>query len=736
MFKYLIALAVLCLCSVATRPVLAQAPAGEDGRRTVSAVRIPDEEQVVLDGVFDEAVWSRAVPATDFVQQDPMNGAPPTERTEVRFAFTREALYMAVTCFDSDPTGFRRNTMKRDDFLRSDDRFMWVIDPFLNGQGGYFFEMNPSGLMGDSLIGPTGPVNREWDGIWDAYTRRGDEGWTIEIRLPFRTVNFDPNASAWGVNFQRTVRRKNEESLWVGWAYNQGLFRIQNTGLLLGIRDVVKGLGLDLKPYAAYIGSASPATGETAIKGDLDVGLDVQYNVTPAVRANLTLNTDFAQTEVDQRQVNLTRYSLFFPEKRGFFLEGASFFDFASFTQRGGTAVVPFFSRRIGLDENGLPQKIDVGAKVTGQIGAHDVGFLQIRTGDDRTFRGEHFSVARVRRRVLRQSYVGAIFTRRDPSAGTIDTRTTAGIDYRLATTTFRGSQNLESTGYVLQTTNPLATGGNYAYGASLDYPNDRYFASMGFREVQRHYDAGVGFTLRNGYRRYNPILRFQPRPARSGHVRQYFFGVDGDLQFKTDGNETLMKMWDVTAFRVLFQSQDSVEAHFITTTEHLDDDFRISRDILLPRGADYDYKRVKLIAATSHGRVIAVSATVDMGEFYAGNRKSLGLSFAIRPRPGIVVYLDNELNAIDLPEGRFQTRLYRMTAETQFGPWIALTNNVQYDTVSQVMGWQSRFRWIITPGSDLYVVYNHRWLDDPIRSRFATLDRTAASKIVYTLGL
>jgi hypothetical protein len=660
----------------------------------------------------------------------------------VRFAFSSDALYMAVSCYDSEPDRMLGNTMKRDEFLRGDDRFMWVMDPFLNGQSGYFFEMNPSGLMADSLLGPTGPVNREWDGIWDAFTRRSEIGWTIEIEIPFRTLNFDPRGRAWGVNFQRTVRRKNEESLWTGWGYNQGLFRVQHAGMLLGIADVSQGRGLNVRPYAVVTGEASPGRAEPAMRGDADAGVDVYYSLTPKLRTNLTVNTDFAQTEVDQRQVNLTRFSLFFPERRGFFLEGASSFDFVSTTQgrfgtgnSADTAVVPFFSRRIGLDETGHPQTIDVGAKLTGQAGAHDVGVLQIRTAADAGVAGEDFTVLRLKRRMLEQSFVGALYTRRATRDGDLATRHTFGVDYRFGTAHFRGDQNLETSGYLLQTSDPAGEGRNRAYGLAIDYPNDRYVAGFSYREVQERYDPAVGFTLRNGYRRYNPYVRFQPRPRDSRLVRQYTFGLDGDLQFDTSGHDVLLRRWDATLLRANLQSQDAFEVHLLPTYERLDLPFTISRGITLPAGGEYDFTRVRLQAATANRRVLAVAATVELGSFYSGDRHQVALNVGVRPRPGVVVYLDTEWNRVALVEGRFTARLFRAIADTQFSPWVALTNNVQYDSVSRVLGWQSRFRWIIRPGSDLYLVYTHNWLDDPLANRFATLDRRAASKILYTLG-
>src|SRR5688572_30145016 len=290
--------------------------------RSVPATRLAEGERIVLDGRLDEAMWRRAVPAADFIQIFPSNGSPATEPTEVRIAFDGNSLYLGVTCFDSEPDRWLGYERRRDQFLSSDDRFMWTIDTYLDARSGYFFEMNPSGLMADSLFGVNGD-NRAWDGIWNAQVRRSEIGWTIEIEIPFRTLNFDPNSDTWGMNFQRTVRRKNEDSLWMGWARNQGLRRMTNAGHVTGIRDVTQGRGLDIKPYGLFTSQSRGVGNSRRMDEDGNAGVDLFYNPTPGVRANLTLNTDFAQTEVDQRQVNLTRFSLFFPEKRDFFLDGA-----------------------------------------------------------------------------------------------------------------------------------------------------------------------------------------------------------------------------------------------------------------------------------------------------------------------------------------------------------------------------------------------------------------------------
>lgn len=726
--------AVLLLLTAASTS--AQIQDEEASRRTITAEHLLDGESLVLDGLLDEPFWLRAVPGTDFIQQDPILGGTPTERTEVRFAFDRDNLYMGVSNFDSEPDRMLGNTMKRDEFLRADDRFMWVMDTFLDQQTGYFFEMNPSGLMADSLMAPGGG-NREWDGIWDAKVLRNELGWTIELSLPFRTVNFDPNGTAWGINFQRTIRRKNEENVWTGHLRNQGLRRLSNAGLLLlDLSDVSQGMGLDVKPYLAATGSDSPGRGTPApLTGTADVGADLFYNVTPGLRANLTVNTDFAQTEVDQRLVNLTRFPLFFQEKRDFFLDGATFFNFYLGRTRDerNIAVQPFFSRRIGLDAAGLPQKIDFGTKLTGQAGQQDIGFLHVRTGDEGDAIGEDFTVARVQRRILRQSTVGAFYSRRHARAANTTEFQTAGLDVRLATATFRGTSNLEFNGFFLWSTNPVqTTGDNLAYGLRIDYPNDRWEARMSFTEVQENHAPAIGFTPRTGFRGYGPRLRFAPRPDRHPWLRQMAFGLDADLRTDVE-NRFLTRRLDFTLLRMELHSQDNFEISVVPTYERLENDFEISSKIVLPAGAEYDFNRFRVDFRTANRRVLALQSRVEVGSFFSGDRKEITLTLGVRPRPGVTINLEQEWNRVSLAEGRFETRLFRVIADTQFSPWIYLVNNVQYDSVSDVIGWQSRLRWILTPGNDLFVVYTQNWIDSLEFDRFMTQDRRAAAKFVFT---
>ena len=723
----------LIVCLLACIPAPLSGQTAPPPTPTIVATPLDDGTSIAVDGRLDEEVWARATPAADFIQVDPDNGQPATEPTEVRIVYSSDALYIGVTCYDSEPDKWLGFERRRDQFLAADDRFMWTIDTYLDARSGYFFEMNPSGLMADSWFGVNGD-NRAWDGIWSARVHRSEIGWTIEIEIPFRTLNFDPGNDTWGFNFQRTVRRKNEDSIWSGWARNQGLRRMTNAGRVTGLRNLSQGVGLDVKPYGLATAGASPGRGVTRTDVDTNGGLDLFYNPTPGLRTNLTINTDFAQTEVDQRQVNLTRFNLFFPERRDFFLDGALFFDFASSNGGGDLLVNPFFSRRIGLGSDGTPQTINVGTKITGQVGGQDVGVLHVRTGDDDEagLAGEDFSVVRVKRRLFQQSYVGALYTRRDDPDSSDGADHTAGLDFRLATSRFRGSQNLSATGWLLHAARPGISGGRNAFGVLVDYPNDRWSASFGAREVQRSFDPSVGFVTRRDFRRYTPSLAFGPRPQGHPLIRRFQFGTTVDVLTDLD-NQLLERSVNLTVFDMQLHTQDSIGVDVTPVHERLDAPFPISRDITLPLGAVYDYTRVTLRGQTANRRVLALNGRYETGSFYSGSRQQTVMQLTVRARPGYIVYLNGEWNQVRLAEGRFTSNLYRVVGEAQFTPYIALVNNVQFDTTSRVLGWQSRFRWIVRPGSDLYLVYTHNWLEDPLLDRFATLDRRAATKALYT---
>jgi hypothetical protein len=714
----------------------------------VIALRLASGDTIRLDGVLDEEVWNRAVVATGFLQREPDNGAPATESTEVRLVYDADRLILGVMLHDSQPERILGNQMQRDQSFEADDRFMWAIDSFLDGRSGYYFEINPSGAMGDGLVDPSqrvrgrdnlgAGINRSWDGVWLARVRRTPAGWTAEIEIPFRTLNFDSTASAWGINFQRTVRRKNENSLWTGYALNQGLARMSNAGRVEGLTGISQGLGLDLKPYVVGSVSSAPGQGQPSRDPTGDVGVDAFYNLTPALRANLSVNTDFAETEVDERQVNLTRFPLFFEEKRDFFLEGSSFFDFS---REPDDSVIPFFSRRIGLDDSGTLQRIDFGAKLTGEAGGFDIGVLHVRTGEQDTgtldsgrLAGEDFSVLRLRRRAFQQSYFGGLYTRRATRGPGKKDLHTGGLDFQLQTSSFRGNHNAELSGFYLSTSTSLDKGNSAAYGLRASYPNDPIAIAISVREIQPNYDPAVGFVERRGYRRLNPRVDYTPRLRNHPWIQGFRFR--SDLDFLNDtGNRPLTRELRLRPIEVLFRDGGELGFDINRQYQRLEEDFEISDGVVLPLGAEYEFTRYRLRGSTAQQYAVGIHAETEIGDFFSGRRRDYLLELAVRPHRGVAFALQAEHNRLELAEGLFDTNVSRLNASTQFSPWISLVNNLQYDSVTRQLGWQARFRWIRRPGNDLYFVYTHNWTE--VRApehRLATLDSRLATKLMYTL--
>jgi hypothetical protein len=718
----------MVLWSLATGPIAAQPQDAADVRPSVRAVALPSDAVLSIDGLLDDAIWSTAVPASGFVQRDPNNGAAATERTDVRIVFDKDRMVMGVHCFDSEPHRLLGNQMQRDQPFSGDDRFMWSLDPYLDGRSGYFFEINPSGAMGDGLITDVnGRVNKSWDGIWLARVQRTSLGWSAEIEIPFKTLNFNPANDAWGANFQRTVRRKNEESYWTGWRRNEQLNRMANAGRIEGLLGITQGVGLDVRPYGlAAVGSA-PGRGLPATLGDGNAGVDLFYNLTPALKFNFTVNTDFAETEVDQRRVNLTRFPLFFEERRQFFLDGLNFFEFPP------EGASPFFSRRIGLNL-GEPQAILYGGKLVGQVAGTDLGFLQVSTGEDDGLAGEDFTAARVRHRFGRQSHVGWLFTRRDPRGRDTAARNTAGADITVALPSFYRGSRLDSGAWFLHTTadpEAAALTGSNAYGLRADVSESTWRTALFFHEFQGEYDAAVGFTPRRNFRNWNPQVSWKPRLDRHPLVRG--FGFEGEAEIATSlGNALINRSIDLMPFSIEFHSGDVIEWQVFRASERLDVDFEISDGIVLPLGGAYDWTRHQVVYAGASNRVVSPRLEYSTGAFWDGSREELNLQLTLRPRPGLYLQLASEYNNVDLTGGAFITRLYRMDLRTQFSPWMSLAHNVQYDSVSRIAGWQMRYRWILRPGNDIFVVYTHNWRES-LDAGYRTIDRRAVTKAVYS---
>jgi hypothetical protein len=740
-------IAALLLGAAAAAPLAAPA-AGADPP-ALEAVRLEPGERIRLDGLLDEDVWRRAPAADAFRQQEPREGEPAAQPTEVRVLYDRDQLYIGVLLHDSEPEGIIGNQLRRDAGLGSDDRFMWILDTFLDGRTAYFFEINPAGMMGDGLMQGTGGVNKAWDGIWEARVRRVPEGWSAEIRIPFSTLNFDPRLTAWGINFQRTVRRTGEETLWSGHGRNQGLLRPAHAGRLTGLRDISQGMGVEARPYVTA-SHGRGVGGPAAAAGDL--GLDLNYSVTPGLRASLTLNTDFAEVEVDQRRVELSRFPTSFPERRDFFLEGSGVW---SFTPSSGPS--PYFSRRIGL-VGGTPVPIRAGGRLTGQAGAYELGFLQVRTGAAElpgvgTAPAEDFTIARVKRRLFRQSSLGAVYTRRaaagaDSGALALPHGHTAGVDLDLVTSRFLGDRNLQLEAFLVWHTDPhgrdaTTFGDRSARGFRLTHADALWPMHVSLREFGDAYDPPVGFVPRRGFRRLQPTVGWTPRPARWERVRQFDFSWN--LAHLTDLEGRLLSWsngWTLLGARLT--SGDQLSLRRTHSFERLDAPFRIRRgaapdgseDVVVPVG-DYTNWGWEASARTAGQRTLAANGSASIGEFWSGSRTHLRGGVELRPRAGVELGVEYERNDVRLAEGAFATNLARLAAGWHLSPWASATASAQYDDVSRTLGTFARFRWIVRPGNEVYLVYAHDFAEDPTSlERFrglTTLDRRATTKLTYT---
>jgi len=695
---------------------------------------------IKLDGRLDDTFWSDITGISDFLVQEPVEGGEPTEKTTIKIAYDENYLYIGAIFYDSEPDGIKAFKMRKDAPLNTDDRFMWILDTYLDGRNAYFFEINPRGLMGDGLltIGQGRSLNKDWDGIWRPWTYIGDFGWSAEIRIPFHTLNFDPKTSTWGINFQRTIRRKNEEILWSGHKRNQGIYRPQDAGRLTGLNNISQGLGLELVGYgkAEALKVQNESEGDYNNSQSLDGGLDVNYNITPGLKASLTVNTDFAETEVDDRQINLTRFPIRFPEKRDFFLEGANIFRFAP-----SSGVYPYFSRKIGL-RSGNPIPILYGGRVIGKIGKVEVAAQQVKTRETDNFSSEEFSVIRLKQNFLKESSIGVLYTRRHTNKGKqfvppLQDRNTLGIDLTLNTSTFLKNQNLQFQAFAV-IHNPELPGeinnniwDRSARGLRFNFPNDPWSGSLSYREFGVSYDPAVGFSRRNSFRRVEPRIRFSPILEKSSTIRELKWEVSFEnlmsLQWKK-----LTQNIRLTPLSIRFESGDEISYQIIRNFERLEYDFDILGDnsIIIPVG-NYTNWSHQIELETANYRKIVYGIELNTEGFWSGNRTEYENELIFRPFPGINLNLGYIHSRVNLREGNFKTNLVRFLGDFDFTPFISFSSNIQYDDISENIGMNNRFKYTITPGSDIYFVYNHNWFDD--NGKYKTSSMMGATKITYT---
>jgi hypothetical protein len=701
----------------------------------VQAVRLTDSV-IVVDGALDEPAWQRAPAASTFWQVQPDEGQPSSERTEVRILYTADTLYVGVLCHDREPGGIVVADSRRDSSLTETDSFTMILDTYRDRQNGFVFGTNPAGIEYDGQVtnegqgggglaagqmqssGAGSGFNLNWDGAWTVKTRLTGDGWTAEFAIPFKTLRFPAGEiQTWGINFQRNIRRRNERAFWSPIPRQYDLNRVSLAGEVSGI--AVPALrNLKVTPYAL---ANALASGVDPVDGVVlgDVGGDLKYTLTPSLALDATVNTDFAQVEVDEQQVNLDRFNLFFPEKRPFFLENAGFF-----TVGNPGEVDLFFSRRIGLAADGETIPILAGARVSGKAGPYNIGVLEMQTDGRRGEPGDNFAVVRVSRDLPNRSAFGGIFVNRQgvgDEAPDDDHNRTYALDGKIGI-----GQNAVVSGFVARTQTPgVDAGREYAFNVRGRTNRPRYDVELGYQEVGERFNPEVGFLSRSGYRKPDARLmtRFRPKDFLSlqelrPHVSyRAFWGFDGFLE---SSFTHIDNHWQ-------FRNAYEVHTGMNLTVEGVRVPFQIYPGVFVRPGT-YRNAEAQLVFMTNQGAPVSLNLTSYIGGFFGGDRVTLNPVVRARLGDRLTSELSYSRNDVRLPEGDFTTNLARLRVSYSFTTRSFLQGLVQYNDRADLWSMNLRFGWLQAANTGLFIVYNDtRYLYDLV----ARPERTDRSLVV-----
>jgi hypothetical protein len=679
------------------------------GRATLRAVRLLDP--LSIDGRLEERIYQDSPSVSGFLQQEPKEGESETEKTEVWVFFDDANVYFSARLWDSEPERMVANEMRRDNRgIFNNENFAVILDTFYDRRNGFFFQTNPLGALWDGQVTDEQNTNSDWNTVWHVKSGRFPEGWTVEMAIPFKSLRYrDGRTQIWGVNFRRIVKWKNE------WDYltpiaaafgRDGMQRLSSAATLVGIETPERSMNLELKPYAT--GEViTDRTLEPPLENDLDsdFGFDAKYGLTKSLTFDFTYHTDFAQVEDDEAQVNLTRFDLFFPEKREFFLEGQGIFNFASpeYDPYEGSNDTPilFFSRRIGLyEEEEVP--ILAGGRLTGRAGPFTVGALSISTdelgplGVPRT----NFSVVRVKRDVLRRSNIGFIGTYRSENLDGTGANAAAGLD-----ASFNFYENLNVSAYYAKTGTPGRSGDDESYRGAVQYEGDRYGFAAEHLLVAPNFNPEIGFVLREDIRKSSVGARFSPRPESVETVVRKF-DIEGVYNlYETTAGELETETFEVE-LRTHFQNSDMANAGYVRSKEVLFEPFEIVEGIFIPVGA-YEFDRYRTSYWFGRQRPVSGWLGLDFGGFFGGSRTEIGYwgrvdfgsRFSLEPNIAI--------NWVDLPSDTFTTELVAVRATYNLSPRSFVGALVQYNSEDDSLSTNVRFRWEYQPGSDLFLVYS-----------------------------
>jgi hypothetical protein len=710
--------------SAAAQPSEAQLSAVpvDTSNSSVRATRIA--EAVVLDGRLSEPLYASVTPIGRFLQQEPVEGDPASEKTEVWLMFDDRNIYVSARCEDSHPERYVANEMRRDNQAANDNEsFSVIFDTFHDRRNAFMFQITLAGGLSDGYITDEREMNRDWNTVWDARTARFDGGWSAELVIPFKSLRYNSSPEQiWGVNFKRIVKWKNETQYLTripAALGRRGLNKVSSAATLVGIETPRAGRNYEVKPYGIGGWTTDRPAGTAAVNdGKYDGGLDSKIGVTAGLTADFTYNTDFAQVEEDEQQANLTRFSVLFPEKRDFFLEGQGIFSFGGLQNAlrgpgggggGGPFANPvqmdipvvFFSRRIGLNE-GHVIPIDGGARLSGKAGPYSIGLLDIRTGKE-SISGTpatNFGVVRIKRDILRRSAIGFLYTDRSRSSAGADSSRSIGVDG-----VFSFFQDLNLTTFLAKTMNPGVSGRDLSYRTQLDYNADRYGVQLERLSLDENFKPDTGFLRRSAFTRNSAYARFSPRPRSIRSVRKVSW--DGTFDYITSPSGRLESRLGQGAFRVELQNGDNMGVEVASVYEFLEQPFEISEGIIIPPGG-YSYPELHVQYSFGAQRKASANLTFERGSFYNGTRSSLS---TMRPRVEITSRLSVEpgvtVDRVVLPEGRFTSLLTTTRTSYAFSPRSSLSALMQYNSSARTFSTNVRFRWEYEPGSDFFLVYS-----------------------------
>jgi hypothetical protein len=682
-----------------------------EGGVTIRAVRIV--EPLNVDGRLDDGVYTTVPAISDFIQQEPREGEPATEKTDVWILFDDSNIYVSARCWDSHPERAVANEMRRDASVTNNENLGIILDTFYDRRNGLLFNANSLGARRDIAVTDEITGNGDWNTVWDARTAKFENGWTIEVVIPFKSLRYkDGPNQVWGINIRRTVRWKNELSFLApvpAFVGSTGIFTVSFAATLVGLEVPASGRNLEIKPYAVSgLRTDRNARPSFANQGDSDAGFDAKYGITKSLTLDLTYNTDFAQVEDDVQQVNLTRFSLFFPEKRDFFLEGQGIFAFGRATNAAGATSSPipvmFFSRRIGLNNN-REVPIVGGGRLTGKVGSYSIGVLNIQSDDqpEADARSTNFSVLRVKRELFSRSNIGALYTRRDEASGGPDTGETFGID-----ALYSISRNLNINSYLARTrTAGIDRDDSSSHFASVDFNTDRYGVQLEHLAVGANFNPAVGFLRRSDFERQFAALRFSPRPART-HMRAVRrFVYEGNIQYVENGAGTLETRDTEGSFTMELQNSDQLTVNHVRTYELIPQPFAIAPEVTVEPGG-YDYHASQVSYLFGQQRPLSGTLAYQHGSLYGGTKRTVAFSTGrLELSPQLAIEPIASVNWVTLPWGAFTGTVVSARHTYSLNPRLFVSALVQYNSNIRTLSTNARFRWEYRPGSELFIVYS-----------------------------